>query len=69
MSNLRIQKSSERSCSNTNTTPFAATITNNNQSVENAGVAFVKGTDERIFFLNKQSVMNDEQVRTNKAKD
>ena len=41
------------------------------QSVENASVAFVKGADERndFFEKNKQTVMYDEQVRTNKAKD
>ena len=42
-----------------------------NQSVENAGVAFVKGADERNKLFekkNKQSVMYDEQVRANKAK-
>ena len=43
----------------------------NNQGVENAGVAFVKGPSERneFFKKNKQTVMYDEQVRTNKAKD
>ena len=41
----------------------------NNQSVENAGVAFVRGADERIFFLYKQLVMYDEQVRANQGKD
>ena len=42
-----------------------------NQSVENAGVAFVKGADERTEFFekNKQTVIYDEQVSTNKAKD
>ena len=42
-----------------------------NQSIENAGVAFVKGTNKRIELLwkNKQTVMYDEQVRTNKFKD
>ena len=42
-----------------------------NQSVENAGEAFVKGADERnkFFKRKKQSVMYDEQVRANKAKD
>ena len=41
------------------------------QSLQNAGVAFVKGADERNKFLekNKQSVMYVEQVRANKAKD
>ena len=41
-----------------------------NQSVQNAGVAFVKGADERnkFFEKNKQSVMFDEQVRANKAR-
>ena len=41
-----------------------------NQSVENAGVAFVKGTNERneFFEKNKQTVMYDEQVRTNKVR-
>ena len=40
-------------------------------SVENTGVAFVKGADERNKFFEKknQSVMYDEQVRANKAKD
>ena len=41
------------------------------QSVENPGVAFVKGANERNEFFkkkkNKQTVMYDEQVRTNKA--
>ena len=44
----------------------------NNQSVKkNAGVAFVKGADERneFFEKNKQTVMYDERVWTNKAKD
>ena len=42
-----------------------------NQSVENAGVAFVKGANERNAFFekDKQIVMYDEQVRTKKAKD
>ena len=44
-----------------------------NQSVENAGVAFVKGAKERneFFLKNKQTVIHvyDEQVRRNKAKD
>ena len=43
-----------------------------NQSVENAGVAFGKGANERNKFFekkNKQSVMHDEQMRANKAKD
>ena len=42
-----------------------------NQSVENVGAAFVKGANERNKFSkkNKQTVMYDEQVRTNKAKD
>ena len=42
-----------------------------NQSAENAGVAFVKVANERneYFWENKQTVMYDEQVRTNKAKD
>ena len=42
-----------------------------NQSVENAGVAFVMGADERneFFEKNKQTVMYDEQVRKNKVKD
>ena len=42
-----------------------------NQSVENAGVAFVKGADVRSKFFeeNKRSVMYDEQVWANKAKD
>ena len=35
-----------------------------NQSVENAGVAFVEGADER----NKQSVMYDEQVQANRPR-
>ena len=41
------------------------------QSVENAGVAFVKGPNERNEFLekNNQTVIYDEQARTNKAKD
>ena len=40
-----------------------------NQSVENAGVAFVKGAYERNKFCEKKSVMYDEQVLANKAKD
>ena len=42
-----------------------------NQSVENAGVAFVKGASERNEFFEKniQTVIFDEQVRTNKAMD
>ena len=42
-----------------------------NQIGENAGVAFVKGANERIefFWKNKQKVMYDEQVRTDNAKD
>ena len=42
-----------------------------NQSVENAGVAFIKGANERnqLFEINKQTVMHDEQVRRNKAKN
>ena len=41
------------------------------QSVEKADVAFVKGADERNKFFEKykQSVMYDEQVWANKAKD
>ena len=44
---------------------------NKNQSVENASVGFVKGAHERnkFFKKNKQTVMYDKQVRTNKAKD
>ena len=47
----------------------------NNQSFENADVAFVKGADERnkFFEKNKQSViitvMYDEHVWANKAKE
>ena len=39
--------------------------------VENAGVAFFKGVYERndYFEKNKPTVIYDEQVRTNKAKD
>ena len=43
-----------------------------NESVENAGVAFVKGANEInqvFFFKNKETVMYDEQVWMNKAKD
>ena len=42
-----------------------------NQSVQYAGVAFVKGADERnkFFEKNKQSVMYDKQVRASNAKD
>ena len=41
-----------------------------NQSVENAGVAFVKGADERNKLLEKKkSEMYEEQVRANKGKD
>ena len=42
-----------------------------NQSVENAGVAFVKGAYGRNdkFEKNKRTVIYDGQVRTNKAKD
>ena len=40
------------------------------QSVENAGVAFVKGATERNeFFETKQTVMYDEQAWTNNEKD
>ena len=41
-----------------------------NQSVEHAGVAFVKGADERNNSFEKinLSVMYDEQVQANKAK-
>ena len=46
-------------------------IFNNNQRVENAGVSFAKGANERNAFFgkNKQIAIYDEQVRTNKAKD
>ena len=46
-----------------------------NQSVENAGVAFLNGANERkkkemsSLKKNKQTVIYEEQVRTNKAKD
>ena len=42
-----------------------------NQKDENAGVAFVKGANEtnELFEKNKQTIMYDEQVRTNKAKN
>ena len=42
-----------------------------NQNVENAGVVFVKAADDRYKFFEKisKSVMYDEQVRANKAKD
>ena len=42
-----------------------------NQSVGYAGVAFVYGANERNEFLEKniQTVIFDEQVQTNKAKD
>ena len=42
-----------------------------NQSVKNAGVAFVKGAYERndYFEKNKQTAIYDEQVWTNKVKD
>ena len=42
-----------------------------NQSVENAHVAYVKEVNERHEFFeeNKQIVMYNEQVRTNKVKD
>ena len=42
-----------------------------NQSIENARVAFVKGASERneFFQKNKQTGMYDERVRTNKGKD
>ena len=45
--------------------------TDKNQSVENNGVAFVKGAIERNEFFVKinKTVMYDEQVRTNMAKD
>ena len=41
------------------------------KSVENAGVAFVKGANERNEFpeKNKQTLIHYEQVQTNKAKD
>ena len=46
------------------------TTLNTNQSIENAGVAFVKGAFEgNEFFEKKKTVMYDEQVWTNKAKD
>ena len=47
------------------------TISEKDQSIENAGVTVVKGANERneFFEKNKQSVMYDEQVRANKAKD
>ena len=38
-----------------------------NQIVENAGVAFVKGADERNGFFEKK-VIYDEQVQTKKGK-
>ena len=43
----------------------------NNQNVESAGVACIKGADERnkFFKKNKQTVMYNEQVWTNKAND
>ena len=46
-------------------------ITCKNQSVENAGVAFVKGANEQMNSLEKikKTVLYDERVRTNKAKD
>ena len=40
-----------------------------NQSVENAGVAFVKGANERNKFFEKKTVMYDERAQTNKAND
>ena len=42
-----------------------------NQSVENTGVAFVKGANERNEFFEKinKKAMYDEEVRTNKARD
>ena len=43
-----------------------------NQSVEDAGVAFVKGAYERNCYFekkSKQTVIYNEEVRTNKAKD
>ena len=42
-----------------------------NHSVENTGVAFVKGANDRneSFENIKQTLIYDEQVRTNKAKD
>ena len=48
---------------------FVQKVTNkvecmSNQSVENAGVAFVRGANER-----NKSVMYDEQVWANKPKD
>ena len=53
--------------------PVAMNIINRrkNLSVENAGVAFVKGANERneFFEKNKQTVISNEQVRTNKAED
>ena len=44
---------------------------NKNKSVGNDGVAFVKGANERneSFSKIKQTVIYDEQFRTNKAKD
>ena len=56
-------------CQNGSDGPRATQI-GKKKSVENAGVAFVKGADERnkFFGKNKQSVMHDEHVRANKAK-
>ena len=48
------------------------TVLKKTLSVENAGVAFVKGGNERNDFFekkNKQTVMYDERVRANKAMD
>ena len=44
---------------------------NRNQSIENAGVASIKGAYKRndYFEKNKQTVIYDQQVRTSKAKD
>ena len=45
--------------------------TEKGQRVENTDVEFVKGANERfeLFEKNKQTVMYDKQIRTNKAKD
>ena len=41
------------------------------KALKNTGVAFVKGANERNEFFenNKQTVMYDEQFRTNEVKD
>ena len=50
---------------------FIVRLKSYNQSVENAGIAFVKGDNERkwVPWKNRQTVMYNKQGQTNKAKD